>query len=1070
MQSLEAACEEAEHLLHIATKCPQFVPCLADQTGKPSFDIHARLRQLYLEESSRDLQQPQKHLRLCSHLLEKLVAREQLNTVVVSLYPGDKGFSLAFKAFNKQSASTEEMIETDRISYGEDQLLAYIDNEELPAELADLLEPVQPCLFYCGCVVAEVRDYRQAFPHFVCDVRHVLLKPSTSSLVGAVNQLAGEEEWSAEERALLESQLVLATESALCLDASPSLLVAYNRLQYQHRALNTTALRKCARKFSQASVNRKRKLEQLPSRCSLPLQDFLSRRKSKPRTTVPVSNAKLPKKCLLTVTRDTANLKVPVVVQPCDNGLPAPPCAPVPLEALAPELGAPGGGVFPAQLARAYERPRDTADCTPQLVEEFVLETDRPQGQVYHVKISIYQRPSGAEYLGEMYVDRDYRKDRRNGTSCRFTLGSRAHVNRYIHQFTEVFTEEGSKSVRITQMVPGQPARMSSTAAMKEREAKAAALQAQLQAQQQLQHLQAQLQARSQPSSVVSPPPPQPSLPSPAPASFQPSFTSGTAHSSSLAPSVPVTESVSQSSAGGGPSKTSRLASNPAISALVTSLMNSAHEFQQKAAAAAAAAANSSGAPPPANPTILGLLNNGTAQGGAASAQGNLAILGLLNSGGAPGAGQPGLARKRTWSLVNSRLVNNAAAGSGAPTQQPPSLQPAVRPCVSTSSLMQPGSTAGVSPKGPAATLNHASRTNSSVAVTAAGSTPKMRRLSGAAQGDSGSTAASGLGLSVPGLCALLAGSPSADNPIPGATSNTSALLERLTSERLACPSSRTPPSPYSCPPAASPSPKGPALTPSPLSSPPQPPSQPSVNVNLQRLSLASLQGLQNVQVSIPGLAVPISLLLNVPGAAQHSGVIVTTLPVTTCTATCTTTTSVMSSAVSVGAGTNSTMVLSNSVPTSSGTPLSLPVAQLVASGLKGLNAQTLRTIGSNASVSVAQGTNPSIQLTLQRPRSIAATKNKPVLTTAGILNPQRLKITSPSVVSQVSVATLPTTASQPGTAPALTAQQQLHLALQKKQAQLQQQCLLQDGKAAVSPAALATKHRRRSSAADPNK
>lgn len=58
----------------------------------------------------------------------------------------------------------------------------------------------------------------------------------------------------------------------------------------------------------------------------------------------------------------------------------------------------------------------------------------------------------------------------------RFSLGSRAQANRYIQQFTEIFTEEGRKSVRITHVVPGQPARVICTAGMRERDAKMAAL------------------------------------------------------------------------------------------------------------------------------------------------------------------------------------------------------------------------------------------------------------------------------------------------------------------------------------------------------------------------------------------------------------------------------------------------------------------------------------------------------------------------------------------------------------------------------------------------------------------
>lgn len=80
----------------------------------------------------------------------------------------------------------------------------------------------------------------------------------------------------------------------------------------------------------------------------------------------------------------------------------------------------------PLHLARAYERPRPTHDCHPQLVEEYILETERtsPHGPgFFHIKLSILQRPSDQEFLGELYVDRDHVEGERNGAACRFALG-----------------------------------------------------------------------------------------------------------------------------------------------------------------------------------------------------------------------------------------------------------------------------------------------------------------------------------------------------------------------------------------------------------------------------------------------------------------------------------------------------------------------------------------------------------------------------------------------------------------------------------------------------------------------
>lgn len=73
-------------------------------------------------------------------------------------------------------------------------------------------------------------------------------------------------------------------------------------------------------------------------------------------------------------------------------------------------------------------------------------------------------------------------------------MGSRIHVNRYIQQFTEIFTEEGRKSVKITHQVQGHPPRVMYTHSMREKER----LREKEEKQQQL--IQQQLQQQQQPS------------------------------------------------------------------------------------------------------------------------------------------------------------------------------------------------------------------------------------------------------------------------------------------------------------------------------------------------------------------------------------------------------------------------------------------------------------------------------------------------------------------------------------------------------------------------------------------
>ncbi|EAA00809.5 AGAP012403-PA, partial [Anopheles gambiae str. PEST] len=442
-------------------------------------NIHDKLRELFLELLAEDSSESDRlSLRSTSFLLEKLILREQLNTLIVNLYPGNKGYSLAFRLGSQEEGcrnvsksgataslsgfpsmgtgvgppsgndsmtsnagdlNSENLQETIRWPYEEEDLLESIDREELPLVLVDILESKCPALFYCGCVVAEVRDYRQSFPIFTCDTFHVLLKPTNQTLLADVNILTAEGEWSAEDKLALESQLVLATAEPLCLDPNPAVgMMAINQ-QHRRQLLNTAPIRRQAKKFSQVAVNRKRKTDQFTHNFGLELSDFMNKYRARPprqqsirRGVVSFTLPKKPSEVVPTV--NLPNLELPELASPSEVNV--------------------------EKYARKYEAPKESRDCIPQLIEEYILETDRVVNRgdtrVYHIKLSIFQRPSNSEYLGELYVDRDYRENERNGEACQFSLGTRAHAHRYIQQFTEIFTEEGRKSVKITHLVPGQ--------------------------------------------------------------------------------------------------------------------------------------------------------------------------------------------------------------------------------------------------------------------------------------------------------------------------------------------------------------------------------------------------------------------------------------------------------------------------------------------------------------------------------------------------------------------------------------------------------------------------------------
>lgn len=97
------------------------------------------------------------------NLLEKLVSQESVSCLVVNLYPGNEGYSLMLRGKNgsgKRCQTDPSRVflygisnicialldsETIRLPYEERELLEYLDAEELPPILVDLLEKSQVC-------------------------------------------------------------------------------------------------------------------------------------------------------------------------------------------------------------------------------------------------------------------------------------------------------------------------------------------------------------------------------------------------------------------------------------------------------------------------------------------------------------------------------------------------------------------------------------------------------------------------------------------------------------------------------------------------------------------------------------------------------------------------------------------------------------------------------------------------------------------------------------------------------------------------------------------------------------
>lgn len=414
MDKLERDVEYAEYLIETAKQKPSQLltkPISSNPKGK---SIHQKLLELYIEETG--TQPDDTELIRATNLLPKLVRRDGLNCLILKLYPGNEGYSLMLRGRSGVES------ETFKLPYEVSELLEYIDASELPPFLVDLLERAQVNVFYSGCVIVEVRDYRRS-ANGGHDTQYVLLKPSQQSLLSDIYNLSSDgHRWTPDDLLTLESQLILATEDPICLDPSPSVLLVANQQQYDKKKFNTPLLKRSVKKYTQAAVNRKRKFAQAPAPKELRLLDFLQKKKS--RTHTPNVNLKIGKPSVDMWQQRPVQLSVPETVDV-------------------------------EKYATAQDPPEMTSNNVLELVEETTLERDINTEKKLLARLSIRKRKSDDMYFGTLYLDHDY-KENSSGKTCTFNLRTKMVVDKYLQQFKEIFTEEGRRAVKITTQKPGQ--------------------------------------------------------------------------------------------------------------------------------------------------------------------------------------------------------------------------------------------------------------------------------------------------------------------------------------------------------------------------------------------------------------------------------------------------------------------------------------------------------------------------------------------------------------------------------------------------------------------------------------
>lgn len=142
---------------------------------------------------------------------------DEINHLVLNFYPD--GYSIAVKLNEFPVFTSETILETAKISYEETSLLDYVENEELPPILVEMIDGSpklsQYKIWHRGCLVLEVRD---KISKLNGDRYFILLKPTNLSMLNDVICLTESNSWSAQDRLQLESQIVLYNSPPLHLE------------------------------------------------------------------------------------------------------------------------------------------------------------------------------------------------------------------------------------------------------------------------------------------------------------------------------------------------------------------------------------------------------------------------------------------------------------------------------------------------------------------------------------------------------------------------------------------------------------------------------------------------------------------------------------------------------------------------------------------------------------------------------------------------------------------------------------------------------------------------------------
>lgn len=358
-------------------------------------------------------------LRSGSDLMRDVINNYDCPRLLVNLFPVNDGYSVTLMKNDGTSAESLQM------PYEECELLEYIDNEQLPPIIVDCLHKNHPEAFICGCVIAEIRDYRISIDEDSYEVHCTLLKPTQQTLNNDVNivsdESSGSFKWGTDDKLVLESLMTLATAEPLCLDTSPTVAIIKNKIHRKKGRFNIRPMKRLIHKNGLTARRRMQMAETRPLPSALKLHTFLMERKrSKKQHTQSLS----------------PDVKLPIGV--------------VDVWRKEPLILTSASEIDCSKYLTAL--PSNSIDSTEIIeVQSILLESESGNRDVIS-RIAIGQRPSDMHYFGMLQSNKYFKLSKPDiqYTNQIFSLGTEHKANLYILQYHELFTEDGRRPVKVT--------------------------------------------------------------------------------------------------------------------------------------------------------------------------------------------------------------------------------------------------------------------------------------------------------------------------------------------------------------------------------------------------------------------------------------------------------------------------------------------------------------------------------------------------------------------------------------------------------------------------------------------